>query len=259
MVTYLTSAAAFLRYILHVVYYQQARPRSTFLSPVPSSSLRSSLVFRLSCKLSRPSYVFGYFTLHSQPTRNTPRRDHTFRAPQKSTYSDGDTDADISIELLFFPLSYRVPGIPICVQMARPAKPVSATSSAAASENNKRIGAGTRRRRRPLTTYGQQNGKAKTKSKSKAGNKRTRPPKPKGRAVVDVQDEKDEDGEWEVARISHIRHAALRTDENEGYEYLVHWAAPGYAPTWTATALIGTVALHQFWIGSDSVVIHTAG
>ncbi|GAW24461.1 hypothetical protein ANO14919_140460 [Xylariales sp. No.14919] len=137
--------------------------------------------------------------------------------------------------------------------MARPAKPVSASAR-------------TSKRQRPLTTYGHNNGKTKTKPKTKpkAGNKRTRPPKPKGRAVVDVQDEKDGedgggDGEWEVARISHIRHAAFRTDENEGYEYLVHWAAPGYAPTWTATALIGTLALHQFWIGSESVVIHAAG
>ncbi|KAI0448851.1 hypothetical protein F5B21DRAFT_496220 [Xylaria acuta] len=65
----------------------------------------------------------------------------------------------------------------------------------------------------------------------------------------------DGSGKWEsIDKISHIRRATPVTQENQGFEYLVHWSAPGCNPTWTPACDITAPALHEFWINNHQTV-----
>ncbi|KAI1746882.1 hypothetical protein F4782DRAFT_535976 [Xylaria castorea] len=60
---------------------------------------------------------------------------------------------------------------------------------------------------------------------------------------------------WEeIDTISHIRRVTPVTEDNQGFEYLVHWSAPGQGCSWISACDITTLALHEFWINNYQTV-----
>ncbi|KAI1746868.1 hypothetical protein F4782DRAFT_536008 [Xylaria castorea] len=98
---------------------------------------------------------------------------------------------------------------------------------------------------------------SKVKKKEKASSKKVK--RKAASFATATADENDDSKKWNVERISHIRHAAIVTEQNRGYEYLVHWANAAYEPAWIDTALIAAVAIHTFWLEAKVVYVLPVG
>jgi hypothetical protein len=103
----------------------------------------------------------------------------------------------------------------------------------------------------PSSVHGKQS------TRGRPSNPKPKPKKGKSTKTTsaDAANDEDDDGrEWIVDRISDIRKAPRETEENQGYEYLVHWSAAAYDPSWIATCLISPNAIHEFWLKNYQTV-----